>query len=43
MGTGSFGSQRLSAAVNSGQLGGGFKLYGQAAVQESDGFRTTPA
>jgi iron complex outermembrane receptor protein len=38
-GAGSFGSQRLSATLNSGQLGHGFTLYGQAALQESDGFR----
>ena len=28
-----------SATVNSGQLGRGFRLYGQAAAQDSDGFR----
>ena len=39
LGTGSFGTTRANASVNSGQLGRGFKLYGQAAVQESDGFR----
>ncbi len=39
IGTGSFGSQRLSAALNSGHLGHGFKVYGQTALQESDGFR----
>ncbi len=39
MGAGSFGSQRLSASLNTGHLGHGFKVYGQAALQESDGFR----
>jgi iron complex outermembrane recepter protein len=39
MGAGSFGSQRLSASLNSGHLGHGFRVYGQAALQESDGFR----
>ncbi len=39
MSAGSFGTRRLNAAVNSGRLGHGFRLYGQAAVQDSDGFR----
>lgn len=39
LGTGSFGSQRVSASLNTGHLGHGFKIYGQAALQESDGFR----
>jgi iron complex outermembrane receptor protein len=39
LGGGSFGTGRLSAAVHSGRLGGGIKLYGQAAYQEADGFR----
>jgi len=39
MGAGSFGSDRLSVTLNSGSLGHGFKLYGQAATQESDGFK----
>jgi iron complex outermembrane receptor protein len=39
MGSGSFGTNRVSAAVHSGKLGGGIKLYGQAAYQDTDGFR----
>jgi iron complex outermembrane receptor protein len=39
MGAGSFGSRRVSATVNSGSFGGGFKVYAQAATQDSDGFR----
>jgi iron complex outermembrane recepter protein len=39
MSAGSFGTRRMNAAVNSGGLGRGFRLYGQAAVQDSDGFR----
>ncbi len=39
LGTGSFGQQRFGATVNSGEIGGGFRLYGQAAAQDSDGFR----
>ena len=39
LGGGSFGTNRISAAVHSGRLGGGFKLYGQAAYQDTDGFR----
>ena len=39
LGGGSFGTSRVSAAWHSGRLGGGFKLYGQAAYQEADGFR----
>jgi iron complex outermembrane recepter protein len=39
LGGGSFGTGRVSAAWHSGRLGGGIKLYGQAAYQEADGFR----
>jgi len=39
MGGGSFGTRRMSAAAHSGRLGGGVKLYGQAAYQDTDGFR----
>jgi iron complex outermembrane receptor protein len=39
LGAGSFGSARLNATVNSGNLGRGFRVYAQAAAQESDGFR----
>jgi len=39
LGGGSFGTSRVSAAVHSGRLGGGIKLYGQAAYQDTDGFR----
>jgi iron complex outermembrane receptor protein len=39
LGGGSFGTGRFSAAAHSGRLGGGIKLYGQAAYQEADGFR----
>jgi iron complex outermembrane recepter protein len=39
MGAGSFGGTRLNATVNTGNLGRGFKVYAQAAAQESDGFR----
>ena len=39
LGTGSFGQQRFGATVNSGHVGGGFRFYGQAAAQASDGFR----
>jgi len=39
LGSGSFGTNRVSAAVHSGRIGGGFKLYGQAAYQGTDGFR----
>jgi len=39
LGSGSFGASRVSAAVHSGRLGGGVKLYGQAAFQDADGFR----
>jgi iron complex outermembrane recepter protein len=39
VGTGAFGTNRLSAAVNSGRLGGGMKLYGQVGYQDTDGFR----
>ncbi len=39
MSTGTFGTRRLNAVANSGHLGHGFKVYGQAAVQDSDGFR----
>jgi iron complex outermembrane receptor protein len=39
MGGGSFGTSRISAALNSGQIAGGLRLYGQAAFQQSDGFR----
>jgi len=37
--TGSFGTSRIGAAFNSGQVAGSLRLYGQAAYQESDGFR----
>ena len=39
VGGGSFGTNRVSAAAHSGRLGGGVKLYGQAAYQDTDGFR----
>jgi iron complex outermembrane receptor protein len=39
LGVGAFGTNRVSAAVHSGQLGAGLKLYGQAAYQDTDGFR----
>jgi iron complex outermembrane receptor protein len=39
VGSGAFGTNHLSAAVQSGRLGGGMKLYGQVAYQETDGFR----
>ena len=39
LGSGSFGTNRISAAVHSGRLDGGLKLYGQAAYQDTDGFR----
>ncbi|MCX6545687.1 MAG: TonB-dependent receptor [Acidobacteria bacterium] len=39
MSSGSFGTNHVSAAGQSGRLGGGFKLYGQAAYQDSNGFR----
>ena len=39
LGGGSFGTGRVSAAVHSGRLGGGIKLYGQAAFQDTEGFR----
>jgi len=39
VGGGSFGTSRVSAAAHSGRLGGGVKLYGQAAFQDTDGFR----
>ncbi|MCX6551597.1 MAG: TonB-dependent receptor [Acidobacteria bacterium] len=39
LGGGSFGTHRVSAALNSGQLSGGLRLYGQAAFQDADGFR----
>jgi iron complex outermembrane receptor protein len=39
LGGGSFGTNRVSAAAHSGRLGGGIKLYGQAAFQDTDGFR----
>lgn len=39
IGVGSFGTGRVSAAVHSGKLRGGVKLYGQAAFQDTDGFR----
>jgi len=39
LGSGSFGTNRVSAAVHSGRLGGGLKLYGQVAYQDTDGFR----
>jgi iron complex outermembrane recepter protein len=37
--TGSFGTSRIGAAFNSGQVAGSLRFYGQAAYQESDGFR----
>lgn len=40
LGSGSFGTSRVSAALHSGRLRGGLKLYGQAAYQETDGFRS---
>jgi iron complex outermembrane receptor protein len=39
LGGGSFGTSRVSAAVHSGRLRGGLKFYGQAAFQDTDGFR----
>jgi iron complex outermembrane recepter protein len=39
MGAGSFGSARLNATVNTGDIGRGVRIYAQAATQESDGFR----
>jgi iron complex outermembrane receptor protein len=39
LGAGSFGTNRVSAAAHSGRLGGGVKLYGQAAYQDTEGFR----
>ena len=39
LGSGSFGANRVSAAVHSGRLGKGVKLYGQAAFQDAAGFR----
>ncbi|MFO7692069.1 MAG: TonB-dependent receptor [Vicinamibacterales bacterium] len=39
VGAGSFGTNRVSAAAHSGRLGGGVKLYGQAAYQDTEGFR----
>jgi iron complex outermembrane receptor protein len=39
LGSGSFGTNRVSAAVHSGRLAGGLKLYGQVAYQDTDGFR----
>ena len=39
LGGGSFGTGRVSAAVHSGRLSGGLKFYGQAAFQDTDGFR----
>ncbi|MEI6668663.1 MAG: TonB-dependent receptor [Acidobacteriota bacterium] len=39
MSSGSFGTNRVSAALHSGRLDGGFKLYGQAAYQDTSGFR----
>jgi iron complex outermembrane recepter protein len=38
-GSGSFGTRHVSGDVHSGRLADGWKLYGQAAYQESDGFR----
>ena len=35
VGGGSFGTSRVSAAAHSGRLGGGVKLYGQAAYQDT--------
>jgi iron complex outermembrane receptor protein len=39
LGSGSFNTNRVSAALHSGRLAGGVKLYGQLAYQETDGFR----
>lgn len=39
LGGGSFGTGRLGAAWHSGRLAGGLKLYGQAAYQDTGGFR----
>jgi iron complex outermembrane receptor protein len=39
LGAGSFGSTRLNATVNTGEIGRGVRIYAQAATQESDGFR----
>jgi iron complex outermembrane receptor protein len=39
LGSGSFGTNRIGAALHSGRLGGGVKLYGQAAYQNTNGFR----
>ncbi|MGE5198213.1 MAG: carboxypeptidase regulatory-like domain-containing protein, partial [Rhodospirillaceae bacterium] len=35
LGSGSFGTNRVSAAVHSGRIGRGVKLYGQAAYQDT--------
>ncbi len=37
--SGSFGTRRASAALNSGRVGSGFRFYGLGAYQETDGFR----
>jgi iron complex outermembrane receptor protein len=39
LGLGSFGSQRGSADLHSGRLGGGFTLFGRGIYPETDGFR----
>ncbi len=39
LGAGSFGNRQVSAAIHSGDLGGGFAFYARASVLESDGFR----
>jgi len=39
IGAGSFGTSRVSAAGHSGDVGAGLRFYGQAAYQETDGFR----
>ena len=38
-GSGSFGTNRVSAVGQSGTLAGGLRLYGQAAYQDTNGFR----
>ena len=39
MSSGSFDTNHVSAAWQSGRLDGGFKFFGQAAYQDTDGFR----
>ena len=37
--SGSFGTNHVSATAQSGRLNGGFKIYAQAAYQDTNGFR----